>query len=212
MCSYHNPCPSLLQVNGMTINCSFCCSEAYFRSQKLPKEESCNGRVGLMVWIVENIKQNYLLRKKRVQKRNKEGEQQQQQKMGKELTLEEWLLQSPTTQNYGNCNGDLCDYKHRPNSDYPSVARESTYFSNCGECSLSLEQLLNDGDVGIFSVGYGISLENLLKDEKEDEKEIGFNSLASSQSSTIRKRVSFRLPEVSETIILDPLEKDFNEC
>ncbi|KOM46566.1 hypothetical protein LR48_Vigan07g027000 [Vigna angularis] len=127
--------------------------------------------------------------------------------MGKELTLEEWLLQSPTTQNYGNCNGDHCDYNHRPNSDYPSVARESTYFSNCGECSLSLEQLLNDGDVGIFSVGYGISLENLLKDEKE----IGFNSLTSSQSSTVRKRVSFRLPEVSETIILDPLEKDSSE-
>lgn len=177
----------------------------------MPKEDSCNGRKSIIVWIVENFKQSYLLRKKRKQKRNKE-EEQQQQKKGKELTLEEWLLQSPITQNYINCNADHCDLKHGPNSDYPSVARESTYFSNCGECSLSLEQLLNDGDVEIFSVGYGISLENLLKDEKVDEKEMGFNSMTRSQSSTVRKRVSFRLPEVSETIILHPLEKDFSEC
>jgi len=195
----------------MGIHFSFCRSEAYFRRPKLAKEDSCYGRVSLIVWIVENFKQNYLLRKKRVQKRNKEGEQ-QQQKMGKELTLEEWLLQSPIMQKYDNCNGDYCGFKHRSNSDYPSVARESSYFSNSGECTPSLEQLINDGDVEIFSVGYSICSENLLKDEKVDEKEMGSDSLTRSQSSTVRKRVSFRLPEVSETIILHPLEKDFNEC
>jgi len=195
----------------MRINFSCCRSEAYFRRSKLPKKDSRYGRVSLIVSMVENIKHNYLLKKKRVQKRNKVGKQ-QQQKMGKELTLEEWLLQSPIMQKYGNCNADHCGFKHDSNSDYPSVAPESTYFPNCGECTLSLEQLLNDGDVEIFSVGYTISAENLLKDEKVDEKEMGFDSLTRSQSSTARKRVSFRLPEVSETIILHPLEKDFNEC
>ncbi|CAJ1971458.1 unnamed protein product [Sphenostylis stenocarpa] len=200
----------LLQVNGMGIVFSFCCSDAYFRRQNSPREEDSYEKVSFIVSIVENIKQNYFMRKKRVQERNKEGEQ-KQQKMGQELTLEDWLLKSPIAQKYDNCNGDHCGFKHRSNSDYRSVARESAYFSNCGECSLSLEQLLNDGDYRDFSAGYSISLENLLKDENVDEKETGFNSLTRSHSSEVRKRVRFRLPEVSETIILHPLEKDLNE-
>ncbi|RDX98834.1 hypothetical protein CR513_18196, partial [Mucuna pruriens] len=158
----------------MGINYSFCCSEAYFRRQRLPKEDSCYGKASLVVWIVENIKQTYLLRKKRVQKKNKEG--QQQQKMGKELTLEEWLLKSPIMEKDGNCNGDHCGFMHRSDTDYPSVARD---FSDCGEYNLSLEQLLNGGGYTDFS-------ENLLKDEMVDVKEMGFNSLTRSQSSKVK--------------------------
>ena len=164
------------------------------------KEDSCYGKASLVVWIVENLKQTYLLRKKRMQKTNKEGQQQQQQKMGKEVTLEEWLLKSPIMEKHGNCNGDHCDLKHGSNCDYPSVARESVYFSEWGEYSLSLDQLSNGDDYSD------------LKDEKFDIKEMGFNPLTRSQSSKVKKRVSFRLPEVSETIILYPLEMDFNEC
>ena len=183
----------------MGSNFSFCCCEAYFRSQRLPKEDSCYGKASLVVWIVENLKQTYLLRKKRMQKTNKEGQQQQQQKMGKEVTLEEWLLKSPIIEKGGNCNGDHCGFKHVSGIDYPSVTREGNYFSDFGGYSLSLEQHLDGGDYTDLSV------ENLLKDEKVDVKEMGFNSLTRSQSSKVRKRVSFRLQEVSETIILYPL-------
>nr|KYP59492.1 hypothetical protein KK1_014928 [Cajanus cajan] len=120
--------------------------------------------------------------------------------MGKEVTLAEWLLKSPIMEKDGNCNGDHCDFKHR----YPSVARARTNFSDSGEYTLSLEQPLN-GDYTTLSMDFNISSENLLKDEK-------VNSLTRSQSSRVKKRVSFRLPEVSDTIILYPLEMDFKEC
>ncbi|KAG4382153.1 hypothetical protein GLYMA_14G018150v4 [Glycine max] len=182
----------------MGSNFSFCCSEAYFRSQRLPKEDSGFVKASSVVWIAKNIKQTYFLRKKGMQK--KKNKEEQHQKKGKELTLEEWLLKSPIMEKHGNCNGDHCDLKHGSNCDYPSVARESVYFSEWGEYSLSLDQLSNGDDYSD------------LKDEKFDIKEMGFNPLTRSQSSKVKKRVSFRLPEVSETIILYPLEMDFNEC
>lgn len=187
----------------MGINFSFCCYEAYFRPQRLPKEDYCYGKVSTVVWIDKNIKQTNLLRKKRMQKKNKEG---QQQKMGKEPTLEEWLLKSPIMEKDGNCNGDHCGLKHLCDNDFPSVARESTYFSESVEYNLSLEQHLNGGDYT------ALSSESPLKDEMVGVKEMGFNSLTRSQSNKVKKRVRFRLPEVSETIILHPLEMDFDEC
>ncbi|KAK7385990.1 hypothetical protein VNO78_32007 [Psophocarpus tetragonolobus] len=196
----------------MGINFSFCCSEAYLRRQRLPKEDSSCGNISLVVWFVKNIKQTYLLRKKRMQKLNKEGKQQQQQKMGKELTLEEWLLKSPIMEKDGNCNGDHCGFKHHSESDYPSVARQRTNFSDCGEYNLSLEQLLNGADCTAWSMDYSITSENLSKDENIEVKEVEFNSLTKSESSKVKKRVSFRLPEVSDTIILYSQETDFKEC
>lgn len=181
----------------MGSNFSFCCSEAYFRSQRLPKEDSGFVKASSVVWIAKNIKQTYFLRKKGMQK--KKNKEEQHQKKGKELTLEEWLLKSPIIEKGGNCNGDHCGFKHVSGIDYPSVTREGNYFSDFGGYSLSLEQHLDGGDYTDLSV------ENLLKDEKVDVKEMGFNSLTRSQSSKVRKRVSFRLQEVSETIILYPL-------
>lgn len=171
-------------------------SEPYSSRKRLPKEDPCHEKVRLGTWIVENMKPTCLRRKKRKQKQKKVRQQQQQQKMGKELTLEEWLLRSPIIEKNGNCNGEHYGYKHDSGSDYPSVA---------GEYSLSLEQLLRSEDYTPVSEDYGISSEKLLKDEKVDVKEMEFNSLTTrNQSSQVKKRVSFRLPKVSDIIIFHP--------
>ncbi|KAK7300009.1 hypothetical protein RJT34_10840 [Clitoria ternatea] len=194
----------------MGINFSFCSCGAYFSPQRLSKEDSCDvGKDGFVAWIVENIKQTYFLRWKRLQEKNKEGKK--QLKKGKELTLEEWLLKSPIMEKDGNCNGgDHCSFKHHTGSDYPSVAGERTHFSDFKEYGLSLEQLLDCG--ATLPMDKSISLENLLKDEKVDVKEVEFNSLTRNQSCKAKKRVSFRLPEVSETFTLHPSEVNFEDC
>ncbi|WJX64805.1 hypothetical protein P8452_49540 [Trifolium repens] len=113
------------------------------------------------------------------------------------VTLEEWFLNSPIMQKDGNLN-------------VQNMARKNAYFSDSGVYSLSLEQLLVLDDVDddftiLSSECYSFSSKKLLKNENIDVKEMRLlKSLSRKQSSKMKKSVSFRLPEVSDVIILHP--------
>lgn len=179
----------------------FSSDHPHFPPERLSKEDSIHEKVTFKVWIARKFKRSYLLGKKRKQ------EQKPQLKMGMEfkLTLEEWLLQSPSVNKSGIYNDEHCGYKNH------YVARKNAYFADSREHSCSLEKLLNGANHATFSMDGNISLENLLKDENIDVKEMEFGLLTRSQSSKMRKRVSFRLPEVSDIIILYPPEVEFEK-
>lgn len=162
----------------MKIKFSFCYCATHFPHEKV-NSKPC---------IIKDMKQASLLRKNKSHNKKREF---------KLFTLEEWLLSSPIMQNDSNFVGQ-------------NLVRKNGYFSDDGLYSLSLEQLLVmdgvDDDFTILSSEFHSFTSNFfLKSEKVDAKEMRLlKSLSSNQSSKVKKSVSFRLPEVSEVIILYP--------
>jgi len=181
----------------MRIRFSLCYCVTQFPNDENVSSKAC---------IVKDINQTCSMRKNKSQNKKKEGHQ--KQKMGMEvklITLEEWLLNSPIMQKDGNFNGQ-------------NLATKNAYFSESGVYSLSLEQLLvldgYDDYTTLSSECYSLSSEKLLKNEKVDVKEMMlFKSSSRSQSGKVKKTVNFKLPEVSDVIILYPPEISLeSEC
>ncbi|KAI4306156.1 hypothetical protein L6164_029457 [Bauhinia variegata] len=197
----------------MRINLPFYSSESSLSPKKMPKQDSGHETCS-MTWIIENMKGKCLGREKRKKKKTKEWRQQKQLKAVKELSLEEWFS-----------NENKIGFKQLSAGDSPLAARESICFYDFGDFSFSLEQLLHSDSPSVaksayssdHSVDYAFSLEKLLKDEDVDiaaekglcaltgqtyEEEKELISLTRDQSCKERKRVSFRLPEASDIIII----------
>jgi hypothetical protein len=173
----------------MRIKFSFCYCYTHFPHDEYVSSKAC---------IVKDINQTCLLRKNKSQNNKKEGQKKQKMKMELKLvTLGDWFLNSPIMQKDGNFN-------------VQNMARKNAYFSDSEVCSLSLEQLLVLDDVDddftiLSSECYSFSSKKLLKNENIDVKEMRLlKSLSRKQSSKMKKSVSFRLPEVSDVIILHP--------
>lgn len=191
----------------------FCSSGPCLSPERSPEQDSGHDEV-------KSVKPKCLGRKKKnmrkikKQKNKKERRQPQSKRANsKHLALEEWFPKSPSVVKKSNCNNkEYKGLKHRSGS---ACVSESGEYS-----TVSLEDLLNssnyntsvDTESVCFSESrdFSFSLEKLLKNQRKvEEDEMELNSFSRSQiGKEKKKKVSFRLPEVSDIIILNSPEVD----
>ncbi|XVE80450.1 hypothetical protein DITRI_Ditri14bG0140600 [Diplodiscus trichospermus] len=165
---------------------SFSCFRPCSNSQRLANQQekkhdnrsACSGLsfMGLgCLWKQET---------KQMQLKLEEKQQKEQLKKAKELTLEDWLINSPgiLQKNHGVLGDEYHVFKHSSKRVFPSVVGEMANSSSKPKESFSKEKLL-------------------LKHDEDVESEAMEVCLSRSQSRKSKKRVSFRLPEEADIFI-----------
>ncbi|KAF5727934.1 hypothetical protein HS088_TW21G00074 [Tripterygium wilfordii] len=155
--------------------------------KRLPEESSDDQNVSLNASVIEFIKQIFLKSETTKKKRqfNPEGKQQQQLKL---VTLQDWILDSPSLDNDCTSFGEHQVLKQFSFKVYPSLVQENPNF--------------------LYNPRESFSQERLLKDFEVDREELEECSLNRSQSEKSKKKVSFRLPEESDIFIFYPDDEE----
>lgn len=162
----------------------------YSSTELKPKEVHPNNRASKQVsCIIELLKPECLKAKKMKKKRQLMHQPEKNSPKVSKLTLEDWFISSPSLKTDYSKEGELCVLKPFSKRVHPSPIGHNSMSSTAGE-SFSLERL--------------VMLDRMAEEDNIiSVTSMDVSSISTRKSGKLKKRVSFKLPEVAQIIIFN---------